>query len=161
MTAPQVKQGDGGQTGGGIAAIQQWTRQVFGWAQQEAEDASGKFQRNRVIISIIGVEICISSQNEIDRDEAEKQKLEAEVAAARERLEVVENRLALKTTRMENYDKAIVKSEAAYLQILESSQVTKSKERLVSMVNQNSTLQVLLSVVKKETKELTKDTEEE
>ena len=83
------------------------------------------------------------------------------MAAARERLEVVENRLALKTTRMENYDKAIVKSEAAYLQILESSQVTKSKERLVSMVNQNSTLQVLLSVVKKETKELTKDTEEE
>ena len=69
----------------------------------------------------------ISSQNEIDRDEAEKQKLEAEVAAARERLEVVENRLALKTTRMENYDKAIVKSEAAYLQILESSQVTKSR----------------------------------
>ena len=83
------------------------------------------------------------------------------MAAARERLEVVENRLALKTTRMENYDKAIVKSEAAYLQILESSQVTKSKERLVSMVNQNSTLQVLLSVVKKETKELTKDTEDE
>ena len=83
------------------------------------------------------------------------------MAAARERLEGVENRLALKTTRMENYDKAIVKSEAAYLQILESSQVTKSKERLVSMVNQNSTLQVLLSVVKKETKELTKDTEEE
>ena len=29
------------------------------------------------------------------------------------------------------------------------------------MVNQNSTLQVLLSVVKKETKELTKDTEDE
>ena len=49
------------------------------------------------------------------------------MAAARERLEVVENRLALKTTRMENYDKAIVKSEAAYLQILESSQVTKSR----------------------------------
>jgi len=81
-------------------------------------------------------------QNEIDRDEAEKQKLEAEVAAARERLEVVENRLSMKTARMENYDKAIAKSEAAYLQILESSQV-------------------LLSVVKKETKELTKDTEEE
>merc|ERR1711879_100321 len=84
----------------------------------------------------------VSSQNEIDRDEAEKQKLEAEVAAARERLEVVENRLSMKTARMENYDKAIAKSEAAYLQILESSQV-------------------LLSVVKKETKELTKDTEEE
>jgi len=81
-------------------------------------------------------------QNEIDRDETEKQKLESEVAAARERLEVVDNRLTLKTARMENYDKAIVKSEAAYLQILESSQV-------------------LLSVVKKETKELTKDTEEE
>ena len=67
----------------------------------------------------------VSSQNEIDRDEAEKQKLEAEVAAARERLEVVENRLSLKTARMENYDKAIAKSEAAYLQILESSQVIK------------------------------------
>ena len=65
----------------------------------------------------------VSSQNEIDRDEAEKQKLEAEVAAARERLEVVENRLSMKTARMENYDKAIAKSEAAYLQILESSQV--------------------------------------
>ena len=67
----------------------------------------------------------VSSQNEIDRDEAEKQKLEAEVAAARERLDVVENRLSMKTARMENYDKAIAKSEAAYLQILESSQVIK------------------------------------
>lgn len=80
-------------------------------------------------------------QNEIDRDEAERQKLEMEVAAAKEKLDAVESRLAQRTSRMESYDKAIAKSEAAYLKILESSQV-------------------LLSVVKKETKELTKDAEE-
>ena len=45
-----------------------------------------------------------------------------EVAAAKEKLDAVENRLALKTSRMESYDKAITKSEAAYLKILESSQ---------------------------------------
>ena len=56
------------------------------------------------------------------------------MAAARERLEVVDNRLTLKTARMENYDKAIVKSEAAYLQILESSQVTKRKEQLGTLI---------------------------
>ena len=88
----------------------------------------------------------------------------AEVAAARERLEVVENRLSMKTARMENYDKAIAKSEAAYLQILESSQVIKVGpiyEEFHSRITRVPFYQVLLSVVKKETKELTKDTEEE
>ena len=94
--------------------------------------SAGGGERSRFVSPQLGLyhtlyycRCSVSSQNEIDRDEAEKQKLEAEVAAARERLEVVENRLSLKTARMENYDKAIAKSEAAYLQILESSQVIK------------------------------------
>ena len=82
----------------------------------------------------------VSLQNEIDRDEAEKQKLEAEVAAARERLEVVDNRLSLKTARMENYDKAIAKSEAAYLQILESSQVIKVRPIRILQPNHTSSI---------------------
>ena len=127
MDAAQVKETMAGKQG---AALQQYNNELV----KCLDELSRRRRTLQVNFSAIVLLFHyfnhwwnIFSQNEIDRDEAEKQKLEAEVAAARERLEVVENRLALKTTRMENYDKAIVKSEAAYLQILESSQVTKSR----------------------------------
>lgn len=74
-------------------------------------------------------------QREIDEEEREKKALEAKMAELRSRLDRADQSLRQKLAARDKFDKTIAESEQAYCKILESSQV-------------------LLSVVKKDSKSL-------
>mmetsp|Transcript_40552 Transcript_40552/g.96354 ORF Transcript_40552/g.96354 Transcript_40552/m.96354 type:complete len:112 (-) Transcript_40552:974-1309(-) len=72
------------------------------------------------------IEDLREKRTEIDRlikeEEAEKAKIQSDLAVLTKRLAMLNDSLARKTASRNEYDKVISETEAAYLKILESSQ---------------------------------------
>uniref|UniRef100_A0A9J7Z0S7 Sjogren syndrome nuclear autoantigen 1 n=1 Tax=Cyprinus carpio carpio TaxID=630221 RepID=A0A9J7Z0S7_CYPCA len=91
-----------------------------------------------------GIEELCSKREELNRliqqEEAEKSRLQHDIRVLTEKLSRVNESLARRLAARADFDRTIAETEAAYMKILESSQT-------------------LLSVLKKETGNLTKATE--